>query len=238
MDFLSLVNSVVNAEISIPDCISAVMILFNYVFSDPNIVTVNEFIRLSISVVEPYLPFIYIGLSLLLVFLGKRMFALPRFLAFLWLGFLLGTYYLSPLVLSVLPDMPAWIIGVVVGIIAAVLSKFIYFVAYAAVVAYPVYQLSFSLFLVDVLTPEGGRYWVALAIALVVVVIFFLLRKFIEMLGTAALGGFFIAESIRMLWDYTTLDFLNGIEWVGTLAITVVIALIGFIVQVKTRERY
>ena len=238
MDFLSLVNSVVNAEISIPDCISAVMILFNYVFSDPNIVSVNEFIRLAISVVEPYLPFIYIGLSIFLVFLGKRMFALPRFLAFLWLGFLLGTYYLSPLVLSVLPDMPAWIIGVVVGIIAAVLSKFIYFVAYAAVVAYPVYQLSFSLFLVDVLTPEGGRYWVALAIALVVVVIFFLLRKFIEMLGTAALGGFFIAESIRMLWDYTTLDFLNGIEWVGTLAITVVIALIGFIVQVKTRERY
>ena len=78
----------------------------------------------------------------------------------------------------------------------------------------------------------------ALAIALVVVVILFLFRKFIEMLGTAALGGFIIAESIRMLWDYTTLDFLKGIEWVGALAITVVIALIGFIVQVKTRERY
>ena len=238
MDFLALVNSIVNAEITIPDCISAIMILFNYVFSDPNIVTINELIRQTISIVEPYLPFIYMGLSLLLVFLGKRIFPLPRFLAFLWLGFLLGTYYLSPLVLSVLPDMPAWIIGVVIGVIAAVLSKFIYFLAYAVVIAYPIYQFSFSVFLVDVLTPEGGRYWVALAIALVVVVILFLLRKFVEMLGTAALGGFIIAESIRMLWDYTTLDFLKGIEWVGALAITVVIALIGFIVQVKTRERY
>ena len=238
MDFLTLVNAVINAEFSIPDIISAITILFTYMFSDPTIVWVNELIRGAIEVVVPYLPFVYIGLGALLALLGKRIFPLPRFLAFLWLGFMLGTYYLSPLVLSVLPEMPAWIIGVVVGVIAAVLSKFLYFIAYAVAVGYPIYVLCFSVFLVEAMTPVGGRYWVALAIALAIVVVAFLLRKFIEMLGTSRLGGFIIALSIKMLWDYTTLDFLVGIEWVGVLAITALVGLIGFIVQVKTRERY
>lgn len=237
MDFLSLWYSLSGAEFTVTDILVGITTLFTYVFADANIIMVNEYLYSLVEVAVPYLPIGYIVLALILAFFGKRIYALPRFLAFFFVGFLLGTYFLAPIISPIIPQLPAWVIGVVIATIVSVLSKFLYYVIYTVAVAYPVYSLSFSLIPLDGLTIEG-KCWIAFGISVVVTVIALLLRKFIEMAGTAALGGYIVAESIRFYFDYTTLDFLSGIEWVGILVITLVIALIGFIVQVKTRERY
>ena len=238
MDFLALWNSIYLAELSLADIFASISTLFNYVFADLNIIAVNEFLRSLVSVAVPYLPIAYMVLSLILALFGKKIFALPRFLAFFFLGFVLGTHLLAPVITPVIPQLPAWVIGVVIATVASVLSKFIYIVLYVVAVGYPTYYLTFLLVPEDVLTVETGLIFLALGVAVVAIVIMLLLRGFIEMAGTSALGGFIIAESIKVYWDYTALDFFSGIEWVPVLAITLIIALVGFIVQVKTRERY
>jgi hypothetical protein len=169
---------------------------------------------------------------------GKKMFSVIRFVLFLGAGFLLGVHLLAPIILPVIEMLPPWLIGVVVGIVAAVLSKFLYYVVFAVAIGYSMYVLSFRTILDGVMTVEGGKHWGALLIAAVVVVLALLLRKYIEMLGTSLLAGWGLAETIRVWWDFTELEFFGGVEWIGVVAVCALVGVIGFIIQFKSRERY
>ena len=84
----------------------------------------------------------------------------------------------------------------------------------------------------------AGNYIYSLAVAAVFIVLVFILRKYVEMVGTAMLGGFGIACVVRGFYDYTSLQPFVGIEWLGVLVVTLIFALVGFIVQIRTRSRY
>ena len=179
-----------------------------------------------------------IVLSLVQVFFGKKLLGLQKFLAFLAVGFACGVVLVAPL----LPAVPGWIIGAVVGVVAALLCKFLYVIAYIVGVGYSVYLLAYPL----VLNFVGAEMQmiVAAAAAAVAIVLALLLRKWLEMLGTAALGGYCLALSIDSLLvqlvggGFDRIKLTHEYADIIVLAITGVAALIGFIVQVKTRRRY
>ena len=188
-----------------------------------------------LEVITPYIPFILIALYAIVAFFGKKLFSILRFLAFFAVGFALGVYFLSDMILAILP-IPTWVIGLVVGIVAAVLSKLLYVLALAVAAGYSVYLLCYAPIIPFLEGLTWGNWMFSLGAAAVVVLIVFLLRKYVEMLGTAALGGYGIAVVVRGLYDFPAL--LPGYEWAVMLGATALIALLGFIVQFRMRERY
>lgn len=181
------------------------------------------------------LPAILIALSLVQVFAGKKLLGLQKFLACFVVGYALGAVLLTP-VIAEFVQIADWIVGLVVGVVAALLCKPIYFLSYVAVAGYGVYALCMSDVLPEAVASFTNNWIVALVAAVVAVVVALLLRKWIEMLGTAALGAWTLFLSVQALLASLSIWFAAEyvIWWeLGTLAVG---AILGFIVQVKTRS--
>ena len=120
------------------------------------------------------------------------------------------------------------------GVVSGVLSKLLYILFYAIVSGYSIYIV----FCGGIIVPLAGNYVVALIAAVAAIVLAFILRKYIEMAGTAMLGGFGVATVVRSFYDFTTWYLFVGNEWLGMLILTLIVAILGMIVQFKTRERF
>lgn len=234
MDFTAAFDTFIKGGFAFPDMYNAVVGFLSDMWANTHIQNLWGAVWDFVSHLGAAIPFILLGLWLVVTFLGKRLFSVLRFTAFFVTGFALGVYLLSPLVLNVIPVMPTWVIGVVTGVVAAVLSKLLYILLYALVPGYAVY----TVFCGGYILPLTGNYVVALLVALVLVVGLFLLRKYVEMLGISLLGGYGVACVVRGLHDYTSWPAFVGREWLGVLIFTVIVGTVGFIVQYKTRDRY
>lgn len=184
------------------------------------------------------IPYIMIASMLLIAFFGKKLLPFVKFISFFAVGFGLGVNFIHPLIVDVI-SLPAWLSGLLIGILAAIIYRLLYVLFFATFTFYGVFTICYSL-LGTALDSFGDlKGFIFMAIAAVVMILAFVFRKYVEMLGTAALGGLVIAKLVaNNIWDYTALEFLNGEAWIALLVVTVVIALPGFIVQVKTRRRY
>lgn len=238
MDIMTLFYTIIDAGFSFEELIAGISAFVLGVFADPNVAAIRDTLYQTLDPVMTYVPFVFLACYIIMAIFGKKLFSVIRFLLFFGAGFLLGVHLLAPIILPVIEFIPPLVIGIVVGVVAAVLSKFLYYIVYAVAVGYPVYMLAFSVILSSFMTVEGGKHWVSLLIAVIVVVIAFLLRKYVEMLGTSLLAGWGLAETIRVWWDYTALEMFGGVEWIGVVAISCIVGVIGFIIQFKTRERY
>lgn len=211
---------------------------FNWLMSDiaasPHISDWWGAIMSSIADFEMLIPIVLLALGALILFAGKRLFLFLRCLAFFIAGFVFGVWFVSPYVLMAIPTMPTWFVGLVIGIVAAVLSRILYVLLYAIVPTYLLYML----FSGSTIPAFDGMYYLGGIIALIGVISIFLLRKYIEMLGTAVLGGYIIAVVVRGLYDYTVWSIFGGNAWLGMLIFAAILTPIGFFVQFKTRKRY
>ena len=192
--------------------------------------------------VLPYvwiLPAALVLLSLVQVFFGKKLLGLQKFLACFAVGFASGAAYVTPLIsgLGLGINIPDWIVGLVIGVVAALLYKLVYFLAYVGAAGAATYVLCVSGILPEAVASFTKDRIVAIVAAVVVIVLALVLRKFIEMLGTAALGGWTLALSAQALAASLVTDFLAFDTWLF-FVIMGVAALLGFIVQVATRRRY
>lgn len=237
--FADLFEQLKNAAFNFGDIAYLISEFFANMMADPHVSLLKDIMWGYIAFLEPFIPFILIALYAIVACFGKKIFGILRFLSFFVCGFALGVYLLSPLVLSVIPTLPTWIIGVVVGIIASVMSKLLYVLCLAAVSGYSVYLICFRGDILPSLTSfTAGNAVYSLGIVAIVLLLVFILRKYVEMVGTAMLGGFGIACVVRGLYDYTSLPTFVGREWLGVLVATLIFALIGLIVQIRTRSRY
>lgn len=207
----------------------------------------TPFSRLT-GLLEPIatlLPFLLLALALLELLFGKKLLGIQKFVACFLVGYAVGSVYVAPLLAQTL-TLPLYLPGLVVGILAAVLFKYIYYAAVAVAAGYSVYILCYRGIPSDLLRgAEGefaaGKMVVALIVAAVAVVLVFVLRKYIEMLGTSLLGGFFIAQVVIFyFYDFTTLITINGqpYTWLARLLASAILAIPGFIFQFRTRRRY
>ncbi len=210
------------------------------VVSAPEIVAINDLLLGLIEPVFAFLPYIIMALYLVLALAGKRLFGIIRFLAFFFGGFVFGMYLLAPLVSGFLPVIPGFVTGLVAGLILAVLSKFLYFILIVAAPAGLVYLISYNGLIAPIAEFTQGNLIIAIVAAVVVAILVIVLLKYIEMLGTAFLGGWGIAGiAIGLIDDAgVALPAFLSDPLVFMLVVAGVITLIGFAVQVKTRKKY
>ena len=174
-------------------------------------------------------------LSLVMVFFGKRLLGLTKFLAFFAAGFGLGVAYLAIHIPSSI-NFPHWIVGIVVGVVCALLSRVLYFAAYVGVAGYSAYLASISGYILPEFTK--GNKIIALVFAAVAIVVCLLLKKLIEMLGTATLGGYLASLCILEMFSQLNLNLESDlIVMIIKIAVIVLCGVFGFVVQYKTRKR-
>lgn len=194
---------------------------------------------------ESILPFAWIIpsvlalLSLIQIFFGKKLLGIQKFVACLVIGFACGTMFIYPLLADIgITFMPDWVVGLIVGIVAAILFRLIYFLAYIIAAGVAGYVLCVGNVLPEAVSQYIDYWFVGIGVAVAFIIVALLLRRFIEMLGTAVLGAYtlylsFCAILASLGWaigaDYT-------IWWmIGFLAVG---GLLGFFVQLKTGRRY
>ena len=237
--FSDVFGMIKNASFTLDSLKNEVYNFFASLASDTYLGAMNEYVAGLVSGFAKYVPIVFAAVALLLALFGKRLFSLFRFLTFFGVGFILGSYYLIPTVLEALPMLPPWVVGLVVGILAAVLSKFLYLLLYMILPGYAVYYIAFSgVLLPQVTSFSKGNYVISIAAAAVAIVILLLLRKIVEMAGTAYLGGLWFANLLLGWWNYNAISVFVGKEWLGTLTVSLVVTLVGFVIQYRTRERY
>ena len=213
--------------------------LYYSITENPDMQSVWSALMGILNPIIAVVPYILIVLMALVSFFGKKIIGIIKFIAFFIVGFALGLYYVTPLISSVI-SFSGVICGLIIGILAAVLYRFLYIVLYTVSITYSVYILCYKSFVPDALeTYALDKSLVALLIAVLVLVLAFIFKKYVEMLGTSLLGGYMIAIIVKnLIFDYTALGFLGALAWIAPIVIMLVVAIPGFIVQVKTRRRY
>lgn len=205
---------------------------------DPTISSLWEAGLSALSAVIPYLAVVFLALALVETFFGAKLMTLQKLIASFVGGFVVGVHWISPIVDTVFVVAP-WIVGLVIGAVALILFNFCYFVFIIGVAGYPVYYLCYNAAAIPQLTGFTKENMIFSAIAAAVaVIIVCLLLKYVEIVGTSLLGGYFSALCIKTMYDFTTLEFLQGYETISFYVVIGVIALLGFVFQFKTRRRY
>lgn len=184
------------------------------------------------------LPLAFLVLALIETFVGKRILGFQKFVVCFILGFEYGVLYVSNLLDSIVV-IDHWIAGLVIGIIAALLSKLIYFLAYVGAIGYAVYFIAYTgTYLpaeISAFTVDNMVY--SLVAAGAVVLLALILRKWIEMVGTSALGAWAVFKSVDMLVNFNSIEAIaQNYDMIMYIAVAV-IGLIGLVVQFKTRKR-
>lgn len=194
------------------------------------------------SLIAPiYTSFIVIAIicCLLSVFFGRKIIGVIKFFVFFVLGFFLATHFLAPVLPSGM-HIPPWLIGLVVALIAAILSKFIYTLFYLIFFSYGTYAMIFFVLLLNPAeTYTDTKAIVCLVISIVVTILALVFRKYIEMLATSVLGSWAaVTLFVGNIYDFSAWQMFGGRAWVAILVVTAILSLLGFIVQVATRRRY
>ena len=172
-------------------------------------------------------------------FFGRKMIGFLKFIFFFIIGFALGTHLLTPLILEAV-EIPGWLVGTVVALVAAVLYRFLYVVLYSVIAGYGMYILTYhGFYLQGESDYSNAKAIYCLIAAVVAVIIALVLKKYIEMLGTAVLGGWLASWIfVNFVYDFSALPVFGGITRVAILVPAVAVAAVGAIVQIKTRKRY
>lgn len=194
---------------------------------------------LWLSPVESLLPVILMVIGALVCVFGKKINAVIKFIGLFIIGFAFGIGLLAGVLPASIP-IPAWVIGIAVGLVAAVLYKFIYIILYSATILYSVYRLCYYGFYLDE-APEfsAGKALTSLAVAAVVLVLAIILIKYVEMFLSSALGSWLLVATFSHHYiDLGAIPSFGAYSWILELSVFGVLTIVGFVVQFKTRRRY
>lgn len=237
MGFQEFFQAVKNAEFTFLGIKDWLLSLFFSATENPDVINIWQFIKNTYNTYLIISTIIVIALGAAVSLFGQKFCGIIKFCLFFFIGFIVGVQFLSPIIPESIP-IKSWITGLVVATVVAVLYKYLYYLLLSVAVAYSVYRICFTGFFISVTKQlTAGKAMVSLIVALVCVVLVLILRKWIERLLTAFLGGYVIAAAFNYgIWRFTGLSFLVGREWLGLLIVGGVIAIGGFIVQVRQRE--
>lgn len=211
--------------------------IFNSVMNEPSIVPFTAAFKEFIASLGGFYPLVLIALCLVVGLFGRRLSDVIRVVLLFAVGFVASVHWVAPLVQGFIPSIPAYVIGLAIGIFAAVMSRMIYNLVYVGCIGFDTYNICFNaLFLVEVTALTKGNLYLCVGIAVAAVVIALLLRKYLEMIITAAAGGIGVAYCVKMIYDYTT--FINFDATTSMLIVGAIIAVPMFIYQYYNRVIY
>lgn len=238
-NFAAFFNNLKEAKFEFRYIWSQIVQLYYNITANPNIQVIWNGLMKTIAPIFTFVIIGFIALSVMGAFFGQKMLGFFKFCFFFVVGFALGVHLLAPIIPPVI-KIPAWIIGLVVALVASVLYRFLYYGLYAAVVGHSAYYLCYhGFFLINPPAFTVTRALVCLLIAVGVVALAFAFRKYVEMLGTAALGGWL--STMLFIWyiyNFTKWPIFAGKEWIGILILSTLVGAFGLVFQFKTRRRY
>ena len=213
--------------------------LYYAVSKAPDVMNIWAALMKVLDPIYSAVPYILIALCLLIAFFGKKLMPVLKFLGCFFVGFVCGVYFIGPVLMAII-NVPPWVCGLVLAIIAAVLYRFIYYAAYGIAFVYFVYVFCYTIFYMrDYESHNVTRFFLCFGIAVGVTMVGFMLRRYIEMAGTAFLGGYLVSYTIRcMIFDYKALDWLQDMPWLGAAVITVIIGIPACVFQYRTRKKH
>lgn len=237
--FSDFISHLVGARFTFTYLWELLLWLFASLTADGEILGSNSDIINYLSGAMAYMPYILIGAGLIIALFGKKMGSFLKFVAFFGAGYVLGIHFLAPVIPSEV-HIPAWVVGLVVAFVAAILSKFVFGLTVSLSILYSVYRLCYHGFFLD---PESGvamgKAVTALAVAAIVLIIALVLFKYIEMLLFATLGAYMVTAGFSWaFFDLGSVAALGANSWILEVAVIGVLALLAFAFQVKTRRRY
>lgn len=232
---MAIVNSLMNATITITGILNYLKDMVAKALADTSVAGIFGTVKGLLTPVWAYRYILLMVLALVVALFGKRMFGLLKFLGGFEAGFVVGVVFLAPK----LTFLPAYVIGAVIGLVVALLMKFLYYVILVGGVGYGVYYIAFSAAILPVVFnfTKGNLLFSAVA-AVVAVVLVLVLRKWFEMLGTALAGAYVLTYALTFVYDVRTIGFLSAYGDIPLYVVMGLVALVGFIVQVKTRKKY
>lgn len=193
----------------------------------------------TLAPVVRYIPFIIMLIGIIVGLFGKKMMWLIKFVAVFLSGFTLGVYFLAPIIPESIP-IPPWVTGLVIAAVSAVLCKFFYIIVYSVGITYAIYRLCYyAFFTIEAPEYTTGRMLTCLAVAAIILVISFLLFKFVEMYLSSVLGAWLLVSGFGMAFvDLGEIASLGDKSYILELSVIFVISVFAFLFQVKTRRRY
>jgi hypothetical protein len=211
---------------------------FDTVMADPSIAPTIEAIE---NFIEPLGLFIGIALVSLLLglgFFGQRIFGFVRWVLVFMVGFLLGAGVIAPLLQTFAPALNPLIFGLLIGLILAVLSGFIYNVVFVAVIGFDTFNICFNaLYFPALVSLTKGNIVVSAVITVVAIIIALNLRKYVEMIITSGIAGIAIAFAVKSyFYDFTAIIPLAPAA--SAVIIGLVISTVMYIYQYRNRIRF
>ena len=196
----------------------------------PFVSTFNEFVA-SLGML---FPLALIALCLIVGFFGRRLVDLVRVTLLFAIGFVASMYWIVPLVADMLPGVPGYAIGLGVGFVAALLSRLIYNGVYIGVIGFDTFNICFNgLFLAELTALTMGDFNTSIGVACAVTLVALMLRKYLEMLITAAAGGIGIAFFANQIYNYAAS--FNLAPMTTVIAVGAVFAFPMFLFQYRNR---
>jgi hypothetical protein len=182
-------------------------------------------------------PFLLIALCFFVGMFGGRFSGIIRVVLLFSVGFIASVYWVAPFIGDFFPQIPALWVGLAAGVVAAVFSRLVYNLAYIGCISFDVYNICFgALFFVELTSYTQGNNQLSLMVAAGAVIIALFLRKYLEMLVTAAAGGIGVAFFVKPLFDYTV--YFEGEPMVPVVIVGSIIAIFLFIYQYRSRVYY
>ena len=233
-------DGLINAEYDFAALGDQIKVLWEKITTDGGVMAIWDKVTSFLAQVPAMaVTGVLLVLSLIQVFAGKRLLGLQKFLLFFAVGFACGAAFLAPLIPEMI-KIDAWIVGLVVGLLAAILSGLLYSLVYIIAAGYSVYLICMGgYYLPETITGfTKGNMMISLVAGAVAIVLALIFAKLIEIVGTSALGGWCAALCVIELLAQAGTALDEGTAAIVTYIVLGVLALIGTIVQFKTRKRY
>ena len=215
----------VRAEYSFAELIDWVSAKYSQLFSSSAVSFVWETLTGLLPII--LLGAIFLLFSLVQIFLGRKLIKVERAVFFGYIGFLIGEYTLTGIFpLQLLP----WMLGIIIGIMFAIIAKDLYLVSYGLVGVYVPYCMLFGgHYLPESITSiTKGNLFIGLAVAAIIGFLFFLVRRSVECIFTSAIGALLFVWSLNLILGELLGFTLDGL---AALIVIAVITLAGAIVQ-------
>ena len=155
--------------------------IFNSVMNEPSIVPFTAAFKEFIASLGGFYPLVLIALCLVVGLFGRRLSDVIRVVLLFAVGFVASVHWVAPLVQGFIPSIPAYVIGLAIGIFAAVMSRMIYNLVYVGCIGFDTYNICFNaLFLVEVTALTKGNLYLCVGIAVAAVVMVVIYKVIIK----------------------------------------------------------
>ena len=211
--------------------------IINSVMSEPSIAPFFASYQTFVEALGSFYPILLIALSLVVGLFGRRQSGLLRVVLLFAVGFVASVFWVAPVVQGFVSAIPGYAIGLAFGILAAVMSRMIYDFVYIGCIGFDVYNICFNaLFLVELTALTQGNMATSVGIAVVATIVALLLRKYLEMIITAGVGGIGAAYYFKSFIDFT--EYFSFEPLTTTLVVGAIVAIPLFVYQYRNRVIY